>query len=365
MRKLSLVVGGGAIGCAIALRLAQRGFAPLVIERGVPGAEASSAAAGILAPQKEAEGPGALLDLGLRSRALYPALVDELRATTGVDVGYRESGLLSCGGIDEEPGLIARAAWQETLGLRARLLSLEEARRIEPALGPCTSALLLPDEAQIDPPKLVYALQLAAARAGAEFISAEVRRICHDGQRVEGVALAGETIESPIVVVAAGAWSALVDGAALPAGAVRPVRGQMVELAAPSELVSRILFAPGGYLVPRSDGRIAVGSTSEEVGFRKEVTVAGLASLLALAQRMVPALAGAPVRRFWAGFRPATDDLLPLLGPTLIRGLHLATGHFRNGILLAPITAEAVVAAIAGERPPIDLAPFSVARLGR
>jgi glycine oxidase len=254
-------------------------------------------------------------------------------------------------------------------GLSAELLSPAEARRLEPRLGAHASALLLPDEAQVDPPLLTRALQLAAARAGAEFASAYVRRIRHDGERVAAVEIEGDPIAADLVIVAAGSWSGLVDGAGLPPRAVRPMRGQMVELETRPAPFARVLYshaegAPGGYLVARADGRICVGSTMESVGFRKEVTAAGLQSLLALAQRAVPELAEAPVRRFWAGFRPATDDKLPFLGPTPIRGLHLATGHFRNGILLAPITADAVAAAACGEPPPIDLAPFSVARLG-
>jgi glycine oxidase len=270
-------------------------------------------------------------------------------------------------------------------GLSAELLSPAEARRLEPHLGAHAAALSLPDEAQVDPPLLTRALQLAAARAGAEFASAYVRRIRHDGERVSAVEIEGDPIAAELVIVAAGSWSGLVDGAGLPPRAVRPMRGQMVELETRPAPFQRVLFfhaeaaprgtglaaareepqaAPGGYLVARADGRICVGSTMESVGFRKEVTAAGLASLLALAQHAVPHLADAPVRRFWAGFRPVTDDRLPFLGPTPIRGLHLATGHFRNGILLAPITADAVAAAACGEAPPIDLAPFAVTRLG-
>ncbi|MSP63291.1 MAG: glycine oxidase ThiO [Myxococcales bacterium] len=364
MQRRSVIIGGGVMGCAIALRLAQRGFAPLVLERAVPGAEASSAAGGILAPQQEAEGPGPGFEMGLRSRALFPGLVEELRTATGVDVGYRASGLIALADEAGAAALAARAEWQLARGLRVERLTLAEAREREPALGEFALALRFPDEAQLDPPLFVRALQLAAARAGAEFQSAHVRRVLHDGQQARGVDIEGETVESPIVVVAAGSWSGLVDGAALPARAVRPMRGQMVELETRPSPIGHVLCAPGGYLVARSDGRIVVGSTMELVGFRKEVTAIGLETLCALARRVVPSLAEAPVRRFWAGFRPFTDDHLPFIGPTPIAGLHLATGHFRNGILLTPITADAVAAVIAGDEPPIDLTPFSITRLG-
>jgi glycine oxidase len=358
-----VIVGGGVMGCAIALRLAQRGLAPLVLERSVPGAEASSAAAGILAPQQEAEGDGPMLELGLKSRALFPRLVEELRELTGVDVGYRASGLLALFSENDREKFVARAAWQKARGLRVELLEREEARTLEPAIGDAAGALHFPDEAQVDPPLLVRALQLAAARAGAEFVSSYVRHIAHEGGRVRAVELESERVDTGVVVIAAGSWSSLVEGAGLPSRAVRPMRGQMVELETRPAPFSRVLFGAGGYLVARSDGRVVAGSTMELAGFRKEVTAAGLESLLAMVRKNVPALGDAPVRRFWAGFRPFTDDHLPFLGPTAIDGLHLATGHFRNGILLTPITADAVAAAIAGEKPPIDLAPFSIARL--
>jgi glycine oxidase len=165
------------------------------------------------------------------------------------------------------------------------------------------------------------------------------------------------------VVLCAGAWSTLLDGVLLPQQAVRPLRGQMVELEVRPQTLHHVLFAPGGYLVPRRDGRVLVGSTMEAVGFRKEVTVAGLASLLHLAKRVVPQLAAAPVLRSWSGLRPATADHLPFIGATPVRGLWFATGHLRNGVLHTPITADAVSALVAGAPPPLDLAPFSVERV--
>jgi glycine oxidase len=363
MHRDAVIVGGGIMGCAVALRLAGRGLRPLVLERSVPGAEASSAAAGILAPQQEAEGPGPMLELGLESRARFPSLVRELEAATGVEVGYRRSGLVALAADgDALARLEARAAWQAGRGLRVERLGAAEVRRLEPALAPAAGALLFPDEAQVEPPRLMRALQLAAARAGAEFATAYVRRVLHDGARVAGVEVEGERIASARVVVAAGSWSGLVDGAALPPLAVRPMRGQLVELETRPPLFTHVVFGDGGYLVPRADGRVVVGSTMELVGFRKEVTAAGLEGLLALARRTVPALAEAPVGGFRANFRPFTDDHLPFLGATPIAGLLLATGHFRNGILLVPVTADAVAAVACGEPPCVDLAPFSVIR---
>ena len=367
MQRDAVVVGGGVMGCAIALRLAQRGLAVLVLERSVPGAEASSAAAGILAPQEEAEGPGPMLELGLAGRERFPGFVRELEAATGMEVGYRRSGVLALA-LDEEElaGLEARAAWQAARGLRVERLGPSEIARLEPEVARAAGGLRFPDEAQVEPPKLMRALSLAAARAGAEFATAYVRRVLHDGERVRGVECDGETIESARVIVAAGSWSGLVDGALLPPQAVRPMRGQLVELSTRPPRFAHVLFVKGragGYLVPRADGRVLVGSTMELVGFRKEVTADGLASLLSLARRAVPSLGEAPVGGFRANFRPYTGDRLPFLGATPVAGLLLATGHFRNGILLVAVSADAVAAVACGEPPPVDLAPFSVARL--
>jgi glycine oxidase len=377
-----VIIGAGVMGCAVAWRLRQRGLSVTLIERGIPGAEASSAAAGILAPQAEAEGPGPFLELALASRALYPAWVEDLRAATGIDVGYRTEGTLVIAGAgrteaDAELGrLKERRAWQQRAGLRVALLDTAAVREVEPALAPCAGALHFPDDHQVEAPLLARALSQAAAQAGARFVTAHVQRVRHDTARVLGVSVEGEELSCGQVVIAAGSWSALVEGGAVPSQAVRPMRGQMLELDTRPPLLRHTIFGalagpagPSGYLVPRRDGRIVAGSTMELVGFRKEVTVAGLRRLLTLAEGLCPPLAEAEVRRTWAGFRPYTADGLPLLGATSIAGLHLCTGHHRNGILLCPISAEAISRCILGVWapgvPPVELAPFSVSRLAR
>ena len=282
--------------------------------------------------------------------------------------------------------LLARMAWQKKAGLRVSLLSPEALREAEPELCRCPAALHFPDDHQVEADKLARALSLAAAQAGARFVQAHVQRVLHDGKRALGVAVEGETISAASVVVAAGSWSSLVEGSTLSARAVRPMRGQIVELFTRPPALRHVIFghvpllgpqksqeAQGGprptvsgYLVPRRDGRVVAGSTMELVGFRKEVTVSGLSRLLRLIAGLAPGLAEAEVRRTWAGFRPYPEDALPILGPTPIDGLYLCTGHFRNGILLTPISAEAVCAGITGSwgpgvEPP-DLAPFSPRR---
>lgn len=360
------IVGGGVMGCAVALRLAQRGIAVTVIERGIPGAEASSAAAGMLAPQMEVEGPGPMLELGLRSRALYPALAVELADATGIDIGYVKSGVLAVAlSAADARALEARRVWQAARGMRVELLSGPEARAREPGLGDAVlAALHLPDDAQVNPRALAPALSQAAAAAGARFLQGRyVRRVRVAAGVATGVELDGETLHAERVVVAAGSWSGLVEGAGVPASVVRPARGQLVAIETRPPLFRCVLSVEGrGYLVPRRDGTVVAGSTVEMVGFRKEVTVGGLAEILNLACTLVPALADAPVKDSWSNFRPYTEDHLPVLGTTSVRGLFLATGHYRNGILLCPVTAQAIADLIATGNAGVDLGPFAVAR---
>jgi glycine oxidase len=358
-----IVIGGGVIGCAAALRLAQAGVRTLVLERAIPGAEASSAAAGILAAQEEAEGPGPLADLCLASRALFPSLAAELTDLTGVDVGLRQTGVLSvCRDAGDERRLEARYAWQRELGLRLRWLRGDDVRAAEPALAPrFPAALQFPDDGQVDARALARALSLAAARAGAEFMTgAHVRRVVADGGRCAGVEVEGAELAAPRVVIAAGSWSSLVEGGGLGARTVKPMRGQIVQLETRPPAVRGTIVSPrGGYVTGRADGRVLCGSTMEHAGFDKRVTAAGLRGILDVALDLCPSLAEAPVTETWANFRPTTADQLPILGPAPVAGVLLATGHFRNGILLAPITGEIVRALVLGETPPVDLGPFS------
>jgi glycine oxidase len=363
-----VVIGAGVMGCAVALRLAQRGLAVTVIERGIPGAEASSAAAGILGPQWESDGPGPLLELGLRSRALYPAFAAELKELAGIDVGYRRAGLIELALTEaDERAIEARRSWQSARGLEAEALGPEALRDAEPALGPgVRRGVRYPAEGLVHARHLARALAQAAAVAGARFLQGRyVRRVVSAGGRATGVELDAEVLGAGVVVVAAGSWSGLVEGGGVPAPSVRPARGQMVAIEMRPPLFHHVL-APhgGGYLVPRPDGVALAGSTLEMVAFRKEVTVAGLARILGLAQAVVPALGELPVVETWSNFRPYTPDQLPVLGRTAIEGLLLATGHHRYGILLAPVTGAIIAALVAGGPLDVALEPFSVTRFG-
>lgn len=354
------------MGCGIALRLAQAGARVVVLERAVPGAEASSAAAGILAAQEEADAPGPLFELGLRSRGLFPALAAELRAATGIDVGHRPTGVLrACFGEDDVAAAEARYGWQRAAGLPLRWLRGAELAAAEPGIAPrIVAALRFPDDAQIEPRAYLRALAQAAAAAGARFrTGGYVRRVIERGGRAAGVDVDGETVAAGAVVVAAGSWSSLVEGAGPAARAVRPMRGQIVELETRPPAVRGVITGPGGYVVGRADGRVLCGSTMELAGFDKKVTAGGLRHVLDTALALVPGLAEAPVTGSWANFRPFTDDKLPVLGEAPLAGLFLATGHFRNGILLSAVTAEILRDAVLGRPAGIDLGPFAPARL--
>jgi glycine oxidase len=361
-----VVIGAGVQGCAVALRLAQAGQRVLVLERAVPGAEASSAAGGILSPGVEAEEPGPFYDLCAASLARYPAFAEELQRLSGVWVGHRGGGTLQVAFDDDTARVLAGRA-EQLLHHRVpvEVLDGDAVRRLEPALDPAVrGGLWFPEESSVDPRLLARALYIAAHRAGAGFLTGTVQGIVHQGGRAVAVDHDAGRVEAGAVVLAAGSWSPLVAGSGLPPGAVRPVRGQIALLDTRPPLLSRVIFSDKGYLVPRADGHVLCGSTMEEVGYERAVTAGGLRAVLDLAVEMAPALARAPVVESWCNFRPASPDGAPVLGPSTVPGLFYATGHTRNGIMLCPITADAVSATILGRPPPVDLAPFSVARLG-
>jgi glycine oxidase len=350
------VAGGGAIGLAVAWRAAGRGLRVAVLERDEPGSGASSVAAGMLAPVTEAslnERP--LLELGLESAAAYPAFVRELREASGIDPGYLECGsLLIARDADEAEALERELELRRSLGLEVHRLRPSEARRREPALAPTIRlGLEIPGDHALDPRRLTAALAEACRRAGVELrAGAEVSSIEIESERVAGIRLAdGELVAAEQVVVAAGAWSGAIGG--LPNDArieVRPVKGQILRLRDPAGpgMLNRVLRTADGYIVPRGDGRYVLGATMEERGFDTTVTAGAVFELLRAATELVPGFSELVLDELSAGFRPATADNLPALGPGAVPGLHWATGHHRNGILLVPLTAEIVSGALAG-----------------
>lgn len=355
-----LVIGGGLIGGAIAWRLAQDNLRVALIERNEPGREASWAAAGMLSPAPDCAASVPLVPFSRASLNLYPAFIAELEEETGRRTGYRREGAIEVlFSADAERELSTLVALHHGLGLPTEPLPLDEAHELEPAIGrEARAAALLPYEESVDNRALTEAVFAAAAAAGVELhANTRVTRLLRGGNRCTGV----ETAESISfaaghVVLAAGAACAQIEGLRSPA-ATRPMRGQMVALHNSGVRLRRVLRSERGYLVPRNDAspqRIVTGSTVEDVGFEKRVTPRGLEQILSTAQELVPALSNAEIVETWCGLRPDTPDHLPLLGPGELEGLTFATGHYRNGILLTPITAKLVREWIAEQRVSMD-----------
>jgi len=344
MSESVLVVGGGLVGALVALRLAQSGQTVRVLDRDQPGAEASSAAAGILAAQIEASAPGAAWELGLASRALHATLHQELIELTGDGSGYRKNGALEPTTEVDLEGRLAAFEWQRSLELTVERLDEASLRAVAPGLNPrYTGGIYFPDDATVDPPRLMASVIEAASRRGVRFErGAAVREVTTSGGRVTGVRTDLSQRSAAVVVLCAGAWSGQVAGALDDSQEIRPARGQLLELAMSPVPFSPVLYAGGGYLLPRSDGRVCVGSTLEMVGFERGTTAAGQRTLLDRAIEAVPSLGGARLTRSWSSFRPRTPDGLPLVGELGASGLFVAAGHHRSGVLLAPITAEIV-----------------------
>jgi glycine oxidase len=368
----ALIVGGGIIGGSIAWRLAAEGVAVTVFERGRLGLEASWAAAGMLAPQAEAEGPGPILDICLRGREAFDRIVERLIRESGVDPEYDQAGILYCAlDADEQRQLEGRARWQRRAGLGGEVEELDgaAARRIEPMLSPeVCYALHLPTNRRVENRKLTQAYTAAAIKAGAEFReSSGVAEIIARNSDRAGVRLDdGSLHEADFVINAAGAWAARIRGLEADRIAMRPVRGQIVCFQGRPAMLGPAIFSLRGYLVPRRDGRVLAGSTMDDAGFDRSVTMAGMGRIVAGANALIPALSGLAFREAWAGFRPATDDKLPILGPSTVHPQVLyATAHFRSGILLSAITGEVIADLIKGRKPSFDLTPYSPRRFSR
>lgn len=358
------VIGGGLIGCSIAFEVARRGATALVLERSRPAREATWAAGGMLSPLSEGLTPGPFLDLGLASLDLYPGFIRSIREASGLPVEIVESGKLV---VAFDPGELEvleaeHATSDPGRSVAARRLTASEILAREPVLSPeVRGGLFFENEGQVDNRLLGRATSRAAEAAGATVrTGARVRSIRRTGGRADGVELDdGTSIAAGSVVLAAGAWSGGLQGLPRPLP-VRPVRGQMLSLDMGPDPLTTIVETPGAYLIPRRGGPLVVGSTMEEVGFRVETTDEAIQGLLDAARTALPSLEEAHPTERWAGLRPGTPDDLPILGadPEL-EGLFYATGHFRNGILLAPVTAASLGALILGdETPPVDLDPF-------
>ncbi len=365
-----IIIGGGVVGCGAALELADRGAEVLLFERGELGAEASSAAAGILGAQVELKEPSPLLKRFVRARALMREWASELEQRTGDDVGYRASGVLRVARDSADFTAIQRqAAWQRAEGVRSDVLGAAEARRLAPAIsGGLHGAVWFEDDAQVDPRKLMRALISAVSR-----INIEVRRDCEvTGVLTESGRCIGVEFKQPgpnrgvayadAVVVAGGSWSSRLAGLPCDWPQVEPIRGQMLELECetPSDSGSPIVYNCDGYVVPRGTGRVVCGSTMESVGFSREVTPNAIESIRKNAITLVPALSRARTVATWSNFRPFCGPGGPVIGVSSVPRLYLAAGHHRNGILLARHTALAIADAVLTNRP--DILPYAPLR---
>jgi len=343
-----IIIGGGIIGLSLSIALRKRGAAVLVVERGEPGREASHAAGGMLL-DCALETPTVLQALASASARMYPEFAHEVEVESGMKVDLRDQGTIffpSTRQIEEAESTFPAASLAE----------------LEPALAEASGrpAFYL-KERSVDPRALTAAAWQAAKNRGVDFSSGdEVTAVSTADGQVSGVCAKRSTFHSSKVVNCAGAWSGQIPPHAFP---TRPVKGQIVCLAMPSRnLLKHVVRAPEAYLIPRSDGRLLVGATVEEAGFDKRTDVETIQRLHHAALALVPDLRNAKILESWAGLRPGTPDALPILGATTTPGYYVATGHFRDGILLAPITAEVMTAEIEGRSPEHDLRPFSPLR---
>jgi glycine oxidase len=365
-----VVIGGGVIGLTIARALAHHGVDDIcLIERASVGHEASFAAAGMLAPQAEANSQDDFFRLASRSRDLYAEFAASLHEETGIDVELDTTGTLYLAlTYNDLVDIEKRYEWQTAAGLAVEKLTQAETQQLEPCISSSVlAALRFPLDVQVENRRLLSALTNSVAKLGVSMLTGtSVESLNIEKDRIKGVQTSRGFISCPVVVVAAGTWSSFIPFAPhsqKPALVIEPVRGQMISFDARPQLTHHVIYSPRGYIVPRRDGRLLAGSTSEHAGFAQQVTAGGMSTILKSAQEIAPAVNALPIVDTWAGLRPRAPDSLPVLGPCdEIGGLFYATGHYRNGILLAPVTGELIAeAVVAGVTSPL-LGPFSPSR---
>ena len=345
----TIIVGGGIIGLSLSIALRKRGGTVLVVERGEPGREASYAAGGMLV-ENGWETPAVLQPLATASARMYPEFAKELEFESGVHVDLRDQGTIVF--------LSSEHPQERQFTLDLSPASLGE---LEPALGEAKGPAVYFEERSVDPKALSAAAWKSAKHHGVDFSSGdEVKAVLVTKGRATGVETKTTTFHAARIVNCAGAWSGQIGPHTFP---TRPVKGQMLCLLMPSRtLLKHVVRSPEAYLIPRSDGRLLVGATVEEAGFDKRTDMETIQSFHRVALDLVPQLRNGKILEDWAGLRPGTPDALPILGATATPGYYVATGHFRDGILLAPITAEVMAAVIEGRTPEHDLTPFAPSR---
>lgn len=354
-----VVAGAGIVGLSAACELARRGMRCLILDRGRCGHEASFAAGGILAPQAETLPESPLLSIALKARDRHISLAEELLELTGITVEHHRYGVLSLAFSDEElQSLRSLTDSQKKSGLRAEMVSREGLSRLEPASHPdAKGAALFPDDHRVDNRLLLEALKSLASQRGVEIREfCAVRGMETTNGRITGVRTNTERIETTTLINALGAWAGQLEGDPC-APPVRPVKGHMLSLV-DGPTMRHVVYGHHGYIVPRADGRLIVGSTMEEAGFDTRTTAAGVAQLIRIASAIATGVGNATISEIWTGLRPATPDGLPVIGKSLAEGLIVAGGLYRNGILLGPLVGEIAAALALGEKPSVDLAPF-------
>lgn len=366
------IVGGGLIGTAIALELAEANLRVVVLDRQEPGREASWAAAGMLSPGPDSPGALPLVPLGKDGLRRYPEFVAHVERVSGQRVPFARNGAIELFfGGSAEAECAAMIKQYAILGLAVEPMPLDAARKFETVIGPePRAAAWLPDEATVEPRALVTAVIAACKRRRVEFRSSQpVTALVRDGGACVGLVAGPEKISARFVVVAAGGFTAGIESdpdattrAIASFAPTHPVRGQILALRNPKVCLTRVLRSERGYLVPRPDGRLIAGSTLENVGFDKQVTSEGMHKILDGVRAMVPALVDSEIIETWAGLRPGTPDGLPIIGKTAVEGLIVATGHYRNGVLLAPATGAIVRDLIVKGKSPINIEAYSPLR---
>lgn len=359
-----IIVGGGVIGLSVARELAVQGRSILVLDRGNPRDSTSWAAAGMLAPQSEAGRASPFFDLCLTSAKLYREWANHLHEESGVDPEYADSGLLFVAATEEALcRLKQNLEWQQSAGLKGELLSPEATVRLEPHLTlPFAGAVFLPDECHITPRRLLESLTGACTVKGVEIRSGvRVLDIQQAGGHVTGVRTSAEQFGAGNVIIASGVRSPEIGGLS-PKIPVTPRKGQILSLTSDSREFTHMIRWEHAYMVPRRSGELIVGATNEDAGFDRSITPAGVGSLLQSVQQLSLHVADLPIGEIWTGLRPATPDGLPVIGRAGLEGLFYATGHYRNGILLAPITASSVVSLIENRPAPVPLEAFAPSR---
>lgn len=358
-----IVVGAGIIGSLAAWRLAQKGLSVALVDAGSPGQQATAAAAGILSPLAEATASGSFVKLMHLSLQRYPTMIAELTKESGMDMQYHISGALQVAREEDREQLRHRYTWQEPLG--AQWVDQTELKKLEPHLIGYSAAIYDPTESQVHPPLLVQAaVRAALARGVTPYFGSPVRSLVTHNDTVQGVALPSQDLLARHgVVIAAGAWSGLVTDLLQHRLPVVPIRGQVISVKQDQQVFRHIIFHGHTYLVPKRDGRLVVGATEDVAGFDSRVTTKGLSRLSEILQSFGLSESNVYVERVWAGLRPKSADGLPVLGPWPGRkGLYLATGHYRNGVLLSVLTADIISGWATGQPDPMDLTPFQPGR---